>query len=174
MSRIAIIGCCGAGKSIFSIRLQELTQLPLYHLDQIFWKPGWVQEDSEIFENKLQEWIKREQWIIDGNFTRTVSPRFEAADTVFFFDFPIWLCLFRAIKRVITTSGHVRSDMADGCPEHFDFAFLCYIARFRKETRPRVMQALEDHGQHCKIIVFKGPRDVKEWLANYKEEYEPH
>ncbi len=171
MSRIAVVGCCGAGKSTFAQKLAKKTNLPLYHLDKIFWKPNWMQEDPEVFQQKLREWTEQEQWIIDGNFTRTASTRFQAADTVFFFDYPVWLCLFRTIKRVIISYGQTRSDMADGCSEHFDFAFLRYISRFRTETRPRVLQALEEYGQHCKVIVFKRPSDVKEWLENYKEKH---
>jgi hypothetical protein len=39
--RIMLIGSGGAGKSTFARELAQLTHLPIVHLDQIFWKPGW-------------------------------------------------------------------------------------------------------------------------------------
>ena len=36
--KIAVIGCCGAGKSVFSRKLASVTGLPLYHLDIMYWR----------------------------------------------------------------------------------------------------------------------------------------
>ena len=38
MERIIIIGPGGAGKSEMSRKLRDILNLPLYHLDSIFWK----------------------------------------------------------------------------------------------------------------------------------------
>jgi adenylate kinase family enzyme len=45
MQRIAIIGCgCGgAGKSTLAVAMGSLLALPVYHLDRLFWKPGWLE-----------------------------------------------------------------------------------------------------------------------------------
>lgn len=47
MKRILILGCCGAGKSIFARALSETTGIDLIHLDREYWKPEWV-ETSRI------------------------------------------------------------------------------------------------------------------------------
>lgn len=36
--KIIILGCVGSGKSMFSKGLDERTGLPLFHLDNIWWK----------------------------------------------------------------------------------------------------------------------------------------
>ena len=38
MNRILVIGCPGSGKSVFSRSLNELTGIPLHHLDMIHWR----------------------------------------------------------------------------------------------------------------------------------------
>lgn len=43
--KIAIIGNAGSGKSTLSAKLRALLAIPLYHLDQYFWKPGWQEPD---------------------------------------------------------------------------------------------------------------------------------
>jgi len=43
LERVLVVGCAGAGKSTFARRLAARTRLPLIHLDQLYWKPGWVE-----------------------------------------------------------------------------------------------------------------------------------
>ena len=65
MERILIIGCGGAGKSTLSKQLGDAMNLPVYHLDKLWWKPGWVEESVEHFDAELAKILKRKQWIID-------------------------------------------------------------------------------------------------------------
>ncbi|TOH24481.1 AAA family ATPase, partial [Vibrio parahaemolyticus] len=39
MKRIAVIGSGGSGKSTFSALLGKKLNLPVHHLDQLYWKP---------------------------------------------------------------------------------------------------------------------------------------
>ena len=39
--KIAIIGNPGSGKSTLASKLHHILGIPIYHLDQYFWKPGW-------------------------------------------------------------------------------------------------------------------------------------
>jgi len=42
-----IIGSGGAGKSTFARRLGEILQLPVSHLDALYWKKDWVLASRE-------------------------------------------------------------------------------------------------------------------------------
>ena len=53
MERILIIGCGGAGKSTLARQLGERTGLPVVHLDQLFWHPGWVESTKDEIDAKI-------------------------------------------------------------------------------------------------------------------------
>jgi len=56
--KVAIIGCPGSGKSKLALQLHKNLQIPLYHLDQYFWKPGWKKPDSQKFDKIHQQLCK--------------------------------------------------------------------------------------------------------------------
>ena len=53
MERILIIGCGGAGKSTMARQLGDKLQIPVVHLDKLFWKPGWVESSREEIDAKI-------------------------------------------------------------------------------------------------------------------------
>ncbi|MEW5922698.1 MAG: hypothetical protein AB1746_01785 [Candidatus Zixiibacteriota bacterium] len=52
-NKILVIGSPGAGKSTFSIRLGQLLDLPVIHLDYHFWNPGWIETDKDKWREKV-------------------------------------------------------------------------------------------------------------------------
>jgi len=167
MRRVLILGCSGAGKSTLARRMGKLIGLPVIHLDQMYWQPGWVEPKKTEWHAALAKALEGETWIMDGNFTSTIAKRAEFADTVIFFDFPTWICVGRVLKRVWTTLGTVRADMAPGCPERFNWEFIQYILRFRKKYRPKVTGGLEKFTGE--LIVFKRPRDAERYLRGLED-----
>lgn len=99
MKRVIILGSCGAGKSVFAKKLAGFTSLPLHHLDKLYWKPYWEESDIDDFTKRLLVLINDKEWIIDGNYSRTITLRAARADTIIFLDYPRWLCIVRVLKR---------------------------------------------------------------------------
>ena len=83
-----IIGCSGSGNSTFAKKLHAKTGLPLFHLDNLWWKADRTHISREEFDNKLAEIVGQDSWIINGDFSRTYEVRFSACDTVISLDFP--------------------------------------------------------------------------------------
>ena len=165
MERILIIGCGGAGKSTLARQLGEKLDIPVVHLDRLFWKPGWVEECKDEFDRKLALELEKDRWIIDGNFNRTMPQRLKKCDTIIYLDFSRVACLMGVAKRIITTYGKVRPDMGDGCPERFDLEFLGWVWNYNKRNRQRNYQLLEE-ATHAEKIVLKNRRAVKRFLKN--------
>jgi len=115
-----IIGSPGSGKSTFGRKLAQKTGLPLVHLDKLYWRGDWDHLTREEFDAVLQVELDKQEWIIDGNFNRTLPHRLQYCDTVFFFDLPSVTCLWGITKRVFTHYGKVRPDMGGNCQERFD------------------------------------------------------
>src|SRR4051794_10978137 len=97
MERILVIGSGGAGKSTLARRMGQVLDLPVVHLDVLFWKPGWIETPRPEFERKFGAIIEGPRWVMDGNYSGTLELRIRAADSVVFLDFPPLLCLWRVI-----------------------------------------------------------------------------
>ena len=93
MKKIMVIGCPGSGKSTFSRKLHEMTGIPLFHLDMMYWNPDRTTVDKEVFLERLSNTITKSEWLIDGNYGSTIELRLQACDTVIFLDYPLDVCL---------------------------------------------------------------------------------
>lgn len=164
MQRVLVIGISGAGKSTFSRALGAKTGLPIIHLDTEFWQPGWKVTPTAEWNVKVAELIKRDAWIMDGNFAGTFDLRMPRADALVWFDYPRLICLKRALWRVVKDYNRVRADLAAGCPERFDLEFLRYIWTFNAKERPRVVASLAKCGAHLNPVVFRRDADVARFL----------
>ena len=168
MERIIIIGCGGAGKSTLARKLGEMLDLPVVHLDKLFWKPGWVEMEREEFDALIQAELKKEKWIMDGNFNRTLPERIRYCDTIIYLDFSRIACLMGVLKRIITTYGTVRPDMGEGCPERIDLDFLKWVWNFNKNKRESYYKMLNEV-ENVETIVLKNRRAVKLFLKNLNQ-----
>ena len=75
MERIVIIGCPGSGKSTLARELGEILNLTVVHLDRLWWTKGWENVSMEEFDARLNNALKLDSWIIDGNYSRTMDAR---------------------------------------------------------------------------------------------------
>lgn len=169
MRRVLVIGHCGAGKSTLATELGSILDLPVIHLDQHFWNPGWVETEKGAWREKVRELVSGDRWIIDGNYDGTLDIRLPRADTVIFLDFPTRVCMWRIAKRIITGYGKSRPDLAPGCPEKIDWEFILYTWRFRRDIRPRVFAALEEYYRDRRLIVFTKPAEARAFVSSMND-----
>ncbi len=101
MRRIVVMGPPGSGKSTLARRLGARYGLPVFHLDQAYWQPGWVETPPAAFRAEIARIAALPAWVIDGNYTATIEPRFRAADTVIYLDVPSWLSMLRIMWRTL-------------------------------------------------------------------------
>lgn len=156
--RIIVIGCPGAGKSTFARRLRDRTGLPLYYLDMLFHKPDRTTADREEFDRKLMAILQTREWIIDGNYRRTLPMRFEACTDVFFLDFPLEQCLEGAASRI----GKQREDLP-WIEEEFDPVFRQYILDFQKDQIPRIYELIKRYRETRRIVIFHSREEMEKW-----------
>ncbi len=163
MRKVLVIGSPGSGKSVFSRTLGKLTGLPVIHLDQHYWRAGWVEPSKDEWDKQLDELLRRDSWIIDGNYSRTMDRRLEYCDTVIFIDFPKHLCTWRVLKRALRFSD--RPDLAAGCDERFDLRFLRWTWNFPKRSRARVVERLERVGEKMSVVRLTTTREVEDLFS---------
>jgi adenylate kinase family enzyme len=165
MRRILVIGNSGGGKSTLARKLGETLRLPVVHLDVLFWKPGWVESEDDEFRARVAAALSAPDWICEGDFRGSFDLRMPLADTIVWVDQPPWLCLFRAMRRVVTGRIHGRPDMAEGCQESVDFALYGFILTYNREHRPSLQAALAEHGAHARVVRLRSDREIADFLA---------
>lgn len=168
MQRIIIIGCPGSGKSTFSKELAKILDLPLIHLDKLYWRANWQEVSNEEFDKLLINELKKPAWILDGNFSRTLELRLQYADHVILMNYPTLTCVFRILKRVITNRGKTRDDMTDGCNERLDLSFLKYVRGFKKKRLPQMLEVLNKSSIPVTQITSK--RELNQFISSLEKE----
>lgn len=168
MKKIAIIGCAGSGKTTLAIKLSKLLNLPIYHLDQYYWKPNWQRPIFEEFEAAHKQLCDQKEWIIEGIYSRTLEYRFKTTDCVIFLDIPRRLCLWRILKRTIRYFGKVRPYSAAACPERLDLEFLSWVWNFQNNTRPNILKLIKQYKEQKKIYIIQSYQDQLTIIENFK------
>ena len=162
MRRAVVIGCPGSGKSTFARALRDITGLPLCHLDMLFWNKDKTTVSRELFDRQLDGVLSEPEWIIDGNYGRTMERRLKVCDTVFFLDLPTELCLEGIRKR----RGKPRPDMP-WTEEGQDEEFERFVRDFYTQNRPQITELLEIY-KDKNITVFKTHAEAESYLQSLK------
>ena len=163
MQKVMVIGSPGAGKSTFARKLRDFTGLPLYYLDMLWHKPDRTNISREAFDLQLKEIVKKDRWIIDGNYQRTLSLRLKECDTVFLLDYPLELCLLSAESRI----GTKREDMP-WMETEFDEEFKQWIVDFPKKQLPQIYEMLENDRENKMINIFKTREEADAYQAQQR------
>ena len=161
MKKVIVIGCPGAGKSTFSRKLRDKQHIPLYYLDTLWHKEDKTNISKEEFDDTLTQWIKKDEWIIDGNYLRTLEMRIIECDTIFFLDYSLDVCLEGAKSRI----GTKREDMP-WVETEFDEEFKQWILDFEKDQRPVIYELIDKYKETKNIIVFKSRDEANDYLKN--------
>lgn len=157
--KIIVIGSPGAGKSTFARKLRDVTGLPLYYLDMLWHKPDRTNISREEFDRQLIEIVKKDKWIIDGNYQRTLEIRLRECDTVFLLDFPLETCLAGAKSRI----GEKREDLP-WTEQELDEEFSQWILDFPKTQLPQIYELLEEYRREKEVVIFKTRQEENEYL----------
>lgn len=162
MKKIMVIGCPGSGKSTFSRKLHNITKIPLFHLDMLYWNSNRTTVEKTIFLKRLSDIICKDEWIIDGNYGSTIELRLRACDTVIFLDYSLDICLEGVKER----RGKVRMDMPwiEAIDEE-DTEFMDFIKNYNLQSKPKVMELLNKYF-YKDIYIFKNRDEANEFLAH--------
>lgn len=163
MKKIIVIGCPGSGKSTFSKMLNKISNIPLYHLDNMYWNIDKTIKEKSVFLKSLNDTILKDEWIIDGNFNSTLELRLQACDTVIFLDYPLDICLDGVEKR----RGKPRSDIPWIEVEE-DKEFIEFIKNFNKQIKPQIIELLNQYSNK-EIYIFKDRKDAYRFLWELEE-----
>lgn len=160
MKRVIVIGCPGSGKTTFAEKLNKCTGLPLYYLDAIWHKPDKTHIPREEFDKRILEIFATDEWIIDGNYGKTVEMRFKECDTVILFDLPTEVCLQGATERL----GKDRYDMP-WIEKELNPEFEGFIKDFADNSLPKLYELIEKYRAEKQVVIFKSRKEADDFLS---------
>jgi len=164
MNRIIVLGSSGSGKSILARRIGELLDIEVIHLDSYYWRPNWVAISEDEWIEKVKELLERDCWVMDGNYPSSLELRLGYADTVIFIDQSRWICLWRCLKRFALHRGNNRQELAEGCNEKIDLAFLKWIWNYPRDVKPKIESLLRKHLEK-QVVWLRSSEEVNTFLA---------
>lgn len=159
MKKIIVIGCPGSGKTTFALKLRDKIGLPLFHLDAIWHKPDRTHISRDEYDSRLAEIMALDEWIIDGNYSRTIENRMSACDTVVLFDLPVEVCLDGATSRL----GKERYDMP-WIDIELDPKLKQEIEEFPSKNLPTIYSLIDQYKDGKTVVVFKSREQADAFL----------
>lgn len=156
--KIIVIGRSGSGKSSLSKKLRDVTGLPLFHLDNIWWQSDKSHISREEFDQKLDEILLTDRWMIDGDYSRTYEMRFQACDTIIFLDYPIDVCMNGIKERI----GKNRTDIP-WTEQALDSELVKLVERYETDNRPVILSLFEKYPD-VNRLVFRSCLEAAEWM----------
>jgi adenylate kinase family enzyme len=150
-NRICIIGPSASGKSTLAKNLSEKLNGPVLHMDMIAHVPGSNWERRPLEETRIlhDEFIQKDQWVIEGQYSYLLPQRLERADTLILLNCNRFRSLWNFIRR------H-RKDEHCGDLENAERKFSWKMVRWILWARPKhARKAMEIVRQYPHLIIVK-------------------
>jgi adenylate kinase family enzyme len=151
MKRVVVLGPGASGKSTLAVQLGDITGLPVIELDKLFWRVGLIATPLAEWVRVQENVVQEDRWILDGDLGPydAIEVRLRVADTVIFLDFSLLRCAWRALRR---------------SRERLDF--WLWLLRYRRQSRPFLLQAIRHHASQATVHVLRNPQAVRCFLAD--------
>lgn len=129
-------------------------------MDMLFWNCDKTYVSHETLAERVSGILETDEWIIDGNYSRTLEMRLIKCDTVFWLNYGLDVCL----SGVEARRGMVRPDMPWVETER-DESFENYIRTFAAEQIPKIVQLLEKTSGY-ELHVFRNRTEADVYLRS--------
>ena len=110
--RINVIGTSGSGKTTFGRELASVLDLPFIEMDAIYWGPDWTFPPDEEFYSKLTNLLEGDNWVLDGNYTRTMGFKWDRVQAVVWLNFSFPRTVYQAVTRALSRLIQQRRTLA--------------------------------------------------------------
>jgi adenylate kinase family enzyme len=167
MDRVAVIGPAGAGKSTLASEVGLRLGIPVLHLDQLYWRPGWVATPSDEWETFQRQALAAPPWVVDAQHDDMLPDWLEVADTVVFLDASPVRCLWRAARRRLSRGP------VEGVPQasprgRADRSLLNFVRgqwHYRRHLRADLLAGLERRRNGRDVVVLRREEDRQRFFS---------
>lgn len=162
--KIYIVGTVGSGKSTLALKMGQILEIPIYHLDEVVHqknadaKLGNVKRLDEEIEKDFQAILVQKNYIIEDCLRERFTPALQQVDQVIFIDLPLSVLRGRVIKRFIKQKLGI--EKANYKPS---LQFLRQMFVWLKESPRGKVQVLPN------VIILKNKREIRKFLGEMRE-----
>lgn len=176
MKRINVVGTSGSGKSTFSKKLADALNVQYIEMDQIYWKKNWSEPEDETFFKELHKALEQDSWVLDGNYTRTNTIKWDRCDTVIWLDYSFLRTfsqiIFRSISRALTQK---ELWLGTGNRESFRRSFfskesvILWMITNYKKNRVKYKKIMQSNDYpHITFLHIKSPLEANKIINSIK------
>ena len=175
MQKINVIGTSASGKTTFSRELAKRLSIPFVEMDTVFWEPNWKEPSDEVFFARLKEAIKGNSWVLDGNYNRTQTIKWERVTTIIWLDYSflktIRQSVFRSINRAITQkelwpgTGNKESFVRTFFSK--DSVVLWMLKTYGKNRKRYLELSKHPMLKNVQFVHIKSPEEANEFLNRW-------
>ena len=177
MKFINVIGTTGSGKSTFARKLARQLELRPIEMDDLFWLDDWQEPTDGVFFEKLKNKMDRTTggWVLDGNYTRTMSLKLVKIDTIVWLDYSFSRNFFHLMKRSLFNLISQRklwenSNNRESLKLLFSkqSIFIWLIQQYPRNKAKYQMMMKDQKYQHIQFIRLTSPKQAAEFLQQIK------
>lgn len=164
--KITIIGGPGSGKSTLAKKIVGKLKIPYLQIDRLWFEAGGskLKKDDEQEKERVRsfiqetviEFIKQNNWISDGWYSRVQPLITKEADILIFLDIPLHKRLWNHLKRMHKDERHGELSKKD------DLFFIFEIIRRQFKTMPKIRKFVEEN--KCKAKILRNYREIDKYL----------
>jgi adenylate kinase family enzyme len=174
IQKINVIGTSGSGKSTLARALAKRLQFPYVEMDQLFWEKNWQQKADPLFFRDVERALARANWVLDGNYSRTIPLKWQNVDLVIWLDYSFSRTLYQALKRAIHRAyTQVELWEGTGNKESFRRTFLqkesivWWTITTHQKVRLRNQEILRSPKfAHLRFLRLASPAQTQEFFQN--------
>ncbi len=167
IKKIFIIGNSGSGKSTLANELNEILNLGYYEIDSYRWNKDWTRVSEEVFENRLNNLIKNDTWIIEDGSKISIEKFKNDADIIIWLKINVLLCLVRLIRR--SFMRWIKKDIKSPEPIIMALKHWRHCLKYKLNKKEELFEGILEN-QRNKIIVVKNKKDKQELIKYLKRE----
>jgi hypothetical protein len=146
-------------------------------MDALYWKPAWTDSTDEEFFAKLEQALEEEEWILDGNYSRSQPVKWRNVTMIVWVDYSLARTLWQAVSRAFRRSL-TKEELWPGTDnrESFRKSFLSkdsiiwWTITSRRRQRQRYLRLMADT-ENAKLTIFRlsSPLEANRFLTSLEK-----
>lgn len=169
--RISIRGVSCSGKTTLAKRLSREIDIPHIELDELYWLPNWQTRDLTDFLILVENNLKTNSWVMDGNYSKVYNGLDVAYDYQIWLDYPFWKIMLRYLIRTYDRVVNKRK-ICNGNRERFVSLFskdslFIWILRTYWKRKKELLEKKSSNDE--RLIIIKNEKDINDLIQRLKQ-----